>query len=232
MAPERDVPRRVGRKLTKRRKPERQPSVQYPESLKEGEDAQDDVTAAKGRPAQYVNQSVFSLIAAAGSKVDFNARFDDDSSGSEDEPEPTAIIRDHAAPIAPTVASHNRDELVVGEDSPSRRDQKTPGPQISLPKLNLRTRQEKNYMSQSNIHEWSGQKTSNEGSKGFTPRDAPVMGQRLEAQAQLDVFTDLSGTKDVVESDTQEEEQRGRTTLVARLMEIFAFEQPEDVIAG
>ena len=231
MAPERDVPRRVGRKLTKRRKPERHSSVRYPESLKEGEDVQDDVTAPKGQPAQYVNQSVFSLIAAAGSKVDFNARFDGDSSGSDEEPDPTTIIRDHATPIAPTVASHHRDESIVG-DPPSRRDQKAPGPRISLPKLNLRTRQEKDYMSQSNIHVSSSQMNSTESSKGFTPRDAPVMSQMLEAQAQLDASTDLSDTKNVVENDSQEGEQQGRTTLVARLMEIFAFETPEDIIAG
>lgn len=227
MAPERDLPRRVGRKLTKRRKPERHSSVQYPESLKEGEDVQDDVTAPKGQPAQYVNQSVFSLIAAAGSKVDFNARFDGDSSGSEEEPDPTTIIRDHANPIAPTITSRHRDESIVGEDPPSRRDQKGPGL-----KLKLRTRQEKDYMSQSNIHVSSGQMTSTESSKGGTPRDAPVMSQMLEAQAQLDASTDLSDTRNVVESDSQEGEQQGRTTLVARLMEIFAFETPEDIIAG
>jgi len=79
---------RVGRKLTKKaRPPHRLPSAHIPERLRDGDDAQEDVTApVKGAhgPPQYMNQSVFSMIAAAGSRTDFNARFDE-SSDSEDE---------------------------------------------------------------------------------------------------------------------------------------------------
>lgn len=56
-----------------------------------GNDEHEDVTAAKGMPAQQMNQSVFSMIAAAGSKVDFNARFEDGSSDSEEETELSAL---------------------------------------------------------------------------------------------------------------------------------------------
>lgn len=87
MAPEQDSGKRLGRKLIKKRKPQRSSSLQYPERLKVGNDEHEDVTAAKGMPAQQMNQSVFSMIAAAGSKVDFNARFEDGSSDSEEETE-------------------------------------------------------------------------------------------------------------------------------------------------
>lgn len=87
MAPEQDSGKRVGRKLIKKRKPQRSSSLQYPERLKVGNDEHEDVTAAQGMPAQQMNQSVFSMIAAAGSKVDFNARFEDGSSDSEEETE-------------------------------------------------------------------------------------------------------------------------------------------------
>lgn len=235
MAPERELSKRVGRKLTKRRKPERHTSVQYPDRLKEGDDVQEDVTAAKGQRAQYVNQSVFSLIAAAGSKVDFHARFDEDSSGSEDEPDPTAIIRTHAAPVPSHRSHHDRHQGVVVGDDESRLDDSTQerGPRRSLPKLNLRTVREKNYMSQSSLPQSFGQISPPENAKGFTPRDAPVMSKMLEAQAQLHSSTIGSGTtKDVTEGTTQEAHGQGPTTLATRLMEIFGFDAPEEVIAG
>lgn len=87
MALEQDSGKRLGRKLTKKRKPQRSSSLQYPERLNVGNDEHEDVTTAKGMPAQQMNQSVFSMIAAAGSKVDFNARFEDGSSDSEEETE-------------------------------------------------------------------------------------------------------------------------------------------------
>lgn len=91
MAPEQDSGKKVGRKLIKKRKPQRSSSLQYPERLKVGNDEHEDVTAAKGMPAQQMNQSVFSMIAAAGSKVDFNARFEDGSSESEEETDPSSL---------------------------------------------------------------------------------------------------------------------------------------------
>lgn len=235
MAPERELPRRVGRKLTKRRKPERHPFVQYPERLKEGDDVQDDVTAAKGQPAQYVNQSVFSLIAAAGSKVDFHARFDEDSSGSDEDPDPDATIRNHAASALSVDTTHDQHQTGTDEAAQNRLEQSTleHGPRRSVPKLNLWTIKEKNYMSQSSLPLSSCQTPSAETSKGFTPRDAPVMGKMLEAQAQLCSSTDLSGREqDVPESPIEAGHGQGRTTLVTRLMEIFGFETPEEVIAG
>ena len=101
MAPEQDSGKRLGRKLLKKRKPQRGSSVQYPERLKVGEDVHEDVTAAKGMPAQQMNQSVFSMIAAAGSKVDFNARFEDESSDSEYENELSALPPGHGTYCSP-----------------------------------------------------------------------------------------------------------------------------------
>ena len=238
MAPEREPSRTVGRKLTKRRKPERHPSVQYPESLKEGDDVQEDVTAAKGQSAQCTNQSVFSMIAAARSKVDFNARFDDDSSGSEEEPENSAIVEKLVTTGSPGDFAQERQEALVDEVSQSRAGRTThhDGRPRLLPKLKLRTKREKDYMSQSVLpqphgHIWSAE--SSKGPLGNTPRDAPVMSRMLEAQAKLGSCMDLSNpVKDVVGSHAQKEASREHTTLVTRLMEIFGFDAPEEVIAG
>ena len=238
MEPERRPSRRVGRKLTKRRKPERHPSVEYPESLREGDDVQEDVTAAKGQPAQCTNQSVFSMIAAAGSKVDFNARFDDDSSGSEDQPDPSAVVEKHVTTGSPGDFAHEWQENLVHDVSESRvaRNTHHDGRPRLLPKLKLRTRREKDYMSQSVLPQPYGHIWSAESSKaplGNTPRDAPVMSRMLEAQAKLGSSTDLSSTvKDVSGSHTQADASGEHTILAVRLMEIFGFDAPEEVVAG
>jgi len=79
-------------KLVKRKHLHRLPSARLPERLRShGEDTQEDVTAPShgAGASRYMNQSIFSMIAAAGSKTDFNARFDESSDSdenSEDEP--------------------------------------------------------------------------------------------------------------------------------------------------
>jgi sterol 3beta-glucosyltransferase len=236
MPSEHDSKERVRRKLTKKRKPQRHPSVQYPERLKEGEDAQEDVTAAKGQPAQYANQSVFSMIAAAGSKVDFNSRFDDESSDSDYEPETaTSGIKKHASTIPSSEHTASQHEDHVNKAAQHRHKQKSHehGLLRSLPKLNLRTIKEKNYMSQSSLPLSSERSASTESQRGVTPRDAPVMSRMLEAEAQLGTSTELT----VSEKESSQELKNvqlgaSKSSLVIRLKEIFGFVTAEEVISG
>ena len=238
MAPDQAPPRRVSRKLTKKRKPTRASSVQFPERLREGEDVQEDVTAANGKPTQYMNQSVFSMIAAAGSKVDFNARFDEESSESEED-QVTSKPAKHAASLEDRINPAQTDELqnegppkiAMGKEhdtSAGRKDYPV------LPKLRMNTIGEKNYMSQSTIlPSLQDSSTAEAISNGITPRDAPVMSKMLEAQAELSPSTLLPETKKggvtVVEPS---DPPRTLTKLVLRLKEIFGFEESEDVISG
>ncbi len=79
--------RRVSRKLQKRRKDSQQPTMDLPERLKDhGEDADEDVIHPPQGPQMFMNmnQSIFGLIAAAGSTVNFNDRFEGQSSDEED----------------------------------------------------------------------------------------------------------------------------------------------------
>lgn len=236
MPSEHDSKERVRRKLTKKRKPQRHPSVQYPERLKEGEDAQEDVTAAKGQPAQYANQSVFSMIAAAGSKVDFNSRFDDESSDSDYEPETaTPGIKKHASTIPSSEHTASQHEDHVNKAAQHRYKQKSHehGLLRSLPKLNLRTTKEKNYMSQSSLPISSERSASTESQRGVTPRDAPVMSRMLEAEAQLGTSTELTAS----EKESSQELKNvqlgaSKSSLVIRLKEIFGFVTAEEVISG
>ena len=239
MAPEHDLHKMVGRKLTKKRNPFRASSVQYPARLKEGEDAQEDVTAAMGEPAQHMNQSVFSMIAAAGSKVDFNARFEEEeSSDSEDEKQASAIPRgveeqSNPPPIRTLLDKQHEDNLRRGKAERPQEEYAEHREPRPLPKLKVRTTKEKNYMSQSMRLPSSEGLNQHECSTGVTPRDAPVMSMMLEAQAELDPPTPLLGMQNAEAEDGKDVVgKEAPTSLVTRLMEIFGFERPEEVISG
>ncbi|MCJ1420466.1 Sterol 3-beta-glucosyltransferase [Xylographa parallela] len=231
--------KKFGRKLTKLRKPTRHASVQYPERLQPGDDAQEDVTAPKGKMPTYMNQSVFGMIAAAGSKSDFHARFDDDSSGSSDDEEDNQKL-----PVADAQEARRTSKAVAEEQTqtqersgrPSTNSQKGFNMRLrrSLPKLHLRTSKEKRYMSQSSILPSVGSESSKRAPNVATPRDAPLMSRMLEAQAQMISSTaDLKATAGVPETSMigSLKESDGTTTLVTRLMEIFGFAKPEEVIS-
>ncbi len=239
MAPQHDLHKMVGRKLTKKRKPLRASSVQYPARLKEGEDAQEDVTAARGEPAQHMNQSVFSMIAAAGSKVDFNARFEEEESSDSDD-------ENQASPVPTTVderSNYPRTQMPLDEhheDKFQRGSPRTPQGKSaeheglhSLPKLDLRTIKEQNYMSQSLCLPSSERLDQQASPTGVTPRDAPVMSMMLEAQAGLTPSTSSLETRNTRVEDTHLAVGKDAPTgLANRLMEIFGFERPEEVISG
>lgn len=262
--------KRIGRKLTKHRKPTRSSSVQYPDRLKDDADAQEDVTAPQGKITNYMNQSVFSMIAAAGSRTDFNARFDDESSGSDTEQEgggavhyaTAALGRDDATPTAAAaVAAANaspppphrprederkeKKKKEEEEEEETGRGDEGQGKDIkrksesrlrrSLPKLNLRTQREKNYMSQSSFLPEGDAEAMRAAMRPVTPRDAPVMSRMIEAQAQLNAVVPPLPAGLTIASDHPtivEEEESQSSSLVKRLMEIFGLEKPEEVISG
>ncbi len=201
-------------------------SVQYPERLKEGDDVNEDVTAPKGQSGQYMNQSVFSMIAAAGSKVDFHARFEGESSDSEDDGQ--------ASSKPPNVEEQleRRNDATATRSKPKRQQEKSVEGRgfRRLPKLNLKTIKEKNYMSQSVWLPSKEAPSDDESPKGVTPRDAPVMGKMLEAQATLSPTTQLSDTEKPLSEDDKDVDSP--TSLRTRLREIFGFESPEEVISG
>ena len=239
MAPDEDLKKRVGRKLTKRRKPTRDSSIKYPDRLMDEGDTQEDVTATKGMPAQYMNHSVFSMIAAAGSKVDFNARFEDESSESEDEdgaPKAQHRTGERASDThSQEYADQQREEPVAQAGSTKERGKFLEHSILrSLPKLTSRTKKEKNYMSQSMILPPPEDVSALQ--RSITPRDAPVMSRMLEAEARMSSSTihpkdekDKVGTPDEVGGAIS---APSRSSLATRLKEIFGFENPEEVISG
>lgn len=231
MASQPEAKKRVGRRLTKKRQLNRASSVQYPDRLREGEDAQEDVTATAGKPSQYMNQSIFSMITAAGSTVDFNARFEEDSSDSDYEREQRA----HGQGLASFTGNHgDRSAKSLGKQIPEKQREKSAERRgVRLPKLNLRTIKEKNYMSQSSLLDSAGL-TPHESPIGVTPRNAPVMSRMLEAQADSGQSS-TSPTEKQQDKELQSASGGGNdqpASLSLRLKDIFAFEQAEEVISG
>ena len=247
---EEPLKKRVSRKFSKRpRQLHRIPSSHVPERFKYGEDANEDVTApatADASAPQYMNQSIFSMIAAAGSRTDFNARFDESSdSAEEDEPgkETSAggpLLLPGAGRQSETSTKRSSDseshgQKPVKEEKVYKRTSSEPKPVKSIPKLSLHSTKEKRGQKpkQANVDNEHSPKCHS-GTRHMTPRDAPMMSRMLEAQAELSV-RDL-GSEAMIPSE-KVEESRGRagsspaTLLATRLMEIFGFEEPESVVS-
>ena len=229
MAPEQDK-KRASRKLLKKRKTKRSSSLQYPERLKfgDGEDAHEDVTASKGQPPQHLNQSVFSMIAAAGSKVDFHARFEEGSSDSEEGEDLSSGDMDHGD-CSPREHEDEKANISPVAERPNQRCDELPADKTGrfLPKSNLRTIEEKGCISE------ASQLSSDElvsSPSNITPRNAPVMSMILHAQAQIvssNMGTQTRADQSGIPGGTVEP-----SSLATRLKEIFGFEEPEEVISG
>ena len=241
MHPDEDLKKRVGRKLTKKRKVQRAPTVEIPERFKDGDDAQEDAAACRGQQAQYMNQSVFSMIAAAGSRADFHSRFDDESSGSDEDSrqQPPTVAR-----VSPQTLENPSEELldepqqeVLAKARSEKHRRKLSEYRLlrSLPKLNPRTFKEKNYMSESGVLPSKDLSAYHGSSQSVTPRDAPVMSRMLEAEAEAQLHlstTNFDRKKEMAAITEDTEVDHNSTTLALRLMEIFSYEKPEEVISG
>jgi sterol 3beta-glucosyltransferase len=220
-------------KLVKKRPIHRLPSSRIPERLRShGEDAQEDVTAPShgAGASRYMNQSVFSMIAAAGSKTDFNARFDDSSDDEEDSeagPTPRSDKRKSQTPrdaASQLAAIKEKDEQKTHKKKSSQHKLLQ-----SLPKLSLKTHSKKQKS------HWPPSPSSDEttGSSN-NPRDAPMMSRLLTAEAEFEVDSPEIDTLTRPPSKlrTRDRKESSPATLLAtRLMEIFGFERPEKVVA-
>lgn len=242
MPPEEDLKKRVGRKLTKKRKFQRAPTMEIPDKFKDGDDVHEDAAACRGQQAQYMNQSVFSMIAAAGSKVDFHSRFDDGSSDSDDDPRPSQ-------PAVPEVDTEDTDKA---PDERMHEPQRTSSLSKSmfgkhrrkvsehkllrsLPRLGIGSHNEKKSASNSAELPPPEVDMNEDSAKSPTPRDAPVMSRMLEAEAQAQLQSSAISSrqkKDMAAIAEGNEEGQARTTLAIRLMEIFGYDKPEEVISG
>jgi sterol 3beta-glucosyltransferase len=230
MPPEEDLKKRVARKLTKRRKEGHQVTMVLPERFRDGDDADEDCTAPPDSKA-YMNQSVFGMIAAAGSQVDFNARFDAQSSDEEEEsgePSPRNSEKDLQVP-------KSRQDRPAGKSEKHKR-------KFSDHKL-LRSITGLGSKSKSKFPPKNGSPARESVSESHTPelqfgrtsshRDAPVMRRMLEAKAELSMRPSFDMKRPSLDRrDTDDNGESSSSSLAKRLKDIFEFEKAEDVIEG
>lgn len=230
MAPEEEFKKRVMHKLTKRRKERHRATIDMPERFRDGDDADEDCTAPRGASA-YMNQSVFGMIAAAGSQADFNARFDTISSDDEESPmQPRSQSADSEARKRPqdksttstkagsknktsdTVALAAEREIRTSKPS-SRSPSQAPSPALELP---------------------SGPSTSDASEvpvHRLLSNDASVMKRMLEAKAELSTRPSFDMPRPA-EAVAETDQDGVSESLAKRLMEIFGFDSPEPVLSG
>ncbi|KAL7904588.1 glycosyltransferase family 1 protein [Trichoderma velutinum] len=236
------------------------PTAELPEPL-QGSDDETSENADLSKPspmAVNMNQSIFGLIAAAGSRVDFNTRFDD---GSSDE--------DEGGSLKP-LSSRHRDlsqTAIFGSLPPKDKrlgHKKQPAGHrllksfASLPKRKSRSGTGSGRLWEP-TQEVDEQSESSEPTSPKMPsqhpdedvRIAPVMSRMLEAKAEMasrssfDIERDSSGPDRTDEGEAEDEaedeeegdedgdedgEEEDTTALAKKLMEIFKFDEPERVI--
>jgi sterol 3beta-glucosyltransferase len=234
-----DLKKRVGRKLTKRnRHPYRMPSAQIPERLRHGDDDQEDVTAPVAgtrRSPQYMNQSIFSMIAAAGSRTDFHARFDE-SSESEDEYKQdrgrSHVKSANEVGVGGPQSNHPTNTALQKMLSEEKKHKRKLSEHRLIQKLSLKSQKGKGELSSRGGSPAS--KGTSKDSESFTPHDAPMLSRMLTAQAELDenaLSTDALPPLEDAEKKRRRADSSPATLLAVRLMEIFDFDKPEKVVS-
>lgn len=226
----------------------RSPSDQIPDIFKDGDDAQDDVAApprapdGKSEAAPFMHQSIFSMIAAAGSTADFHSRLDEPSDTDEDEGDASATDRPSKGVARKLL---NKEDGQTGPPSPSswdhrgrkHMDKRSDHSLLkSLPKLRRKRSKGKEPMSRTvqdlNTPSDTENASSAELARTMTSGKAPVLERMLEAQARFDSSTSVdSRNKDADQKKHKPSKDLSGTLLSTRLMEIFGFENPEEVIS-
>lgn len=230
--------KRVSKKLHKKRREERTATV-FPEPLRDSDDSAEEQDAPSQGPPMFMNmnQSIFGLIAAAGSRVDFNDRFDGISS-DEEEGHGTTRRDTRADDLAKTSVLK-----VSSKEKGSRRkkfsDHKLLRSLPTLPKLLPKSKRHSSRLSapKEEAEESSEASTSSASTPPtFTltrhdSRQAPMMSRMLEAKAEM--VNRPSFDVERLSSDVSSQSQSvDLPPLAKKLMEIFEFDEPEQVIEG
>jgi sterol 3beta-glucosyltransferase len=211
-----------------------------PERFRDDDDSQVDYTAPprsmgpRDGNMHYMQQSLFGMIAAVGSRSDFRTRFDD-SSDSDGETE----VRPGLGPIpSPASRQESREKSLTGKRSDSlqqtepeergRRHRRTISEDKPLRKFPVIGSSEKD----DDLSAMSGSTIliPPRRTRSATPRAAPVLARMVQAQNRFDTATTTEETPLRPETPSEEQQKPSASALSTRLMEMFEFDRPETVL--
>lgn len=251
--------RRVSKKLQKRRKETHQPTMDLPERLKDhGEEAEEEVIQPTQGPQMFINmnQSIFGLIAAAGSTVDFNDRFEGQSSDEEDagddESSQPRIKGKEREDVAQTTVLK---KSASGKEKSGRHRRRISGqllrslpqlPRLATRSLSKRSSKLKGPRESDSSIEADGEASSpSQTNEPRSPtvevtkadregRRAPVMSRILEARAEMSSRPsfDLERVSGDYRSGDGDSDVSRPSALSRKLKEIFEFDEFEEVVEG
>ena len=181
------------------------------------EDSQEDAAAPGGNAAFGMNQSIFQLITVAGSKASFNRRYESSDSEDGDHDDDNGVPHNVLRSIAVLNKAPNRHRG-------GRLLKSTP----HLPRLG--TRLEPHTEQDDGCTDDEETRTVGPPS----PNRIPISTETSALQPDLlSAALGASIAKNEAEAITyDEDDKKSDDDLATKLMEIFGFSEPEDVISG
>lgn len=213
--------------------------MNIPERFKDGEDEQEDVTATR------MNQSIFAMVSAASraSQTDFQSRFDEASSESEDEGL-KSLSRTTPAPVSlpPTPDRFDRASITPGpktkRDSSVGRLFKSVHKGLKLKPIRERKSKgsSEDMMSSSQIlaprPPTHIEVEEEEEQKDYAAQasEAPMMSRILMGEAEMAMSQHLEPVSEQEDGESALIPKLGSGDLAQRLMDIFSHDEPEAII--
>lgn len=229
--------RRISRKLRNKAPAASSSTPELPAPLRDSdESADEEPNEALPTPMSVnMNQSIFGLIAAAGSRVDFHTRFDGNSS-DEDGPSSSKAS-----------APGTSQTTVLQPPASSKKHKKSLSKHklfksfATLPRLKPKSKLEPSRLSQPELSTDDNPSESSEPSETQaslsaetqvpTARRPSVMSRMLQARAEMSSRPSFDIERKSADL-RRSEDADDATPLARRLMEIFEFTEPEQVIEG
>lgn len=220
-------------------------SLDIPERFKDGDDAQEDVTAPKGPNTMSMNQSIFSMIARAGqqSQTDLGTMQEVDSGDSDDERKPKVPYHSLDGAARLSRLSSANDFQIAPNDTQGVNTEKSKHRRVlsenkllrSLPKLKISSK--KDIRSE-------GQQTNQMLSSQILPPRLPLETPVVSGEQLRKISPSTSPGADIHVEKGRSAVRRPRlgslaggtkskapVTLAKRIQQIFDFDDEEDVIS-
>ena len=240
------------RRLTKKRKETskqaRGMSLDMPDRFKDGDDAQEDVTAPKRNDTMSMNQSIFSMIARAGqqSQVDLGTMHEVDSGDSDDEAKKKTPYHslDGAARISRLSTANDFQappgDLPEGKTGPSKHKRALSENKLlrSLPKLKMAGSRKENRSEGQHADQMSSSQFLPPRPPAASSSQTPTSEQPLKAKSKITPGNEIhveksrsSGRRSRLGSSAGVAKSEEPGTLAKRIQHIFEFDEVEEVIS-